>query len=102
MLSNLGVGAKRAQAWSRSRIVETRFSESNANNGRYNGHSDITTIDKPIVLYVYRCLVCGHAGEAQLAELAPEVTMACSACGAEVLAEWDGGVELVIDDSRAL
>lgn len=48
----------------------------------------------PIVLYVYRCSACGHSGEVRLVESTPEVTTACSACGAEVMAEWDGGVEL--------
>lgn len=48
----------------------------------------------PLVLYVYRCTACGHSGQVRLVESLPEVTTACSACGAEVLAEWDGGVEL--------
>lgn len=48
----------------------------------------------PIVLYVYHCTNCGHHGQVRLAETASEVTTACSMCGAEVLAEWDGGVEL--------
>lgn len=48
----------------------------------------------PLVLYVYRCQACGHAGELHLAEAQPEVTTACSSCGAVVLAEWDGGVQL--------
>lgn len=52
------------------------------------------TTTTPLVLYVYRCVACGHAGELRLAESLPEVTAACSACGAEVIAEWDGGVEL--------
>ena len=51
----------------------------------------------PLVLYVYRCTVCGQAGKLHLPESSPEVTTACSACGAEVLAECDGGVELVTD-----
>ncbi|MEW5512012.1 zinc ribbon domain-containing protein [Pseudomonas asiatica] len=49
------------------------------------------------VLYVYHCTVCGHDGQLHLKETAPEVTTACSVCGAEVLAEWDGGVELTTD-----
>lgn len=56
-----------------------------------------TTI--PVVLYVYRCTVCDHAGKLYLSESSPEVTTACSACGAEVLAEWDGGVELATNHS---
>lgn len=47
-----------------------------------------------LVLYVYRCTACGHSGQVHLVESLPEVTTACSTCGAEVLAEWDGGVEL--------
>ena len=52
------------------------------------------TTTTPFVLYVYRCTVCGHAGKLHLHEASPEMTTACSACGAEVLAEWDGGVQL--------
>lgn len=52
------------------------------------------TTTTPVVLYVYRCTVCGHADKLHLPESSSEVTTACSACGAEVLAEWDGGVEL--------
>jgi predicted nucleic acid-binding Zn ribbon protein len=52
------------------------------------------TTNTPLVLYVYCCTVCGHSGKLHLPESAPEVTTACSACGAEVQAEWDGGVEL--------
>ena len=51
--------------------------------------------DSPNALYVYNCTVCGHAGECRLPESAPEVTTPCSACGAQVVAEWDGGVRLV-------
>ena len=52
----------------------------------------------PIVLYVYRCEACGHAGKLQLPESAPEVTTACASCGSEVQAEWDGGVELASNE----
>lgn len=52
------------------------------------------TTTVPVVLYVYHCTRCGHHGQVRLIETAPEVTTACSVCGAEVLAEWDGGVEL--------
>lgn len=51
----------------------------------------------PVVLYVYHCAKCGQDGQLHLEETAPEVTTACSMCGAEVLAEWDGGVELATD-----
>jgi predicted nucleic acid-binding Zn ribbon protein len=47
-----------------------------------------------IVLYVYRCTGCGHAGKVHLPESTPEVIEACTRCGAAVRAEWDGGVEL--------
>lgn len=56
------------------------------------------TTTTPLALYVYRCTACGHAGEVHLAETAPEVTTACSTCGAEVRAEWDGGVVLTTHD----
>jgi len=42
---------------------------------------------------VYRCNACGHAGELRLLEQQEEITSACTSCGAEVVAEWDGGVE---------
>jgi predicted nucleic acid-binding Zn ribbon protein len=58
------------------------------------------TTNIPLVLYVYRCNACGHAGELKLPESSPEVTTACSACGAEVRAEWDGGVELTTNVSE--
>lgn len=51
----------------------------------------------PVVLYVYHCAKCGHDGHLHLEDTEPEVTTACSMCGAEVLAEWDGGVELATD-----
>ncbi len=57
------------------------------------------TATTPVVLYVYRCTVCGHADKLNLPETSPEVTAACSACGAEVLVELDGGVELATNQS---
>lgn len=59
------------------------------------------TTDNPIVLYVYRCAVCGHCGSVRLAETAPEITTACSACGAEAMAEWDGGIELATTEPHS-
>ncbi|TCV62879.1 hypothetical protein EDB98_112187 [Pseudomonas fluorescens] len=56
------------------------------------------TSNTPLVLYVYRCTACGHAGELHLPESSLEVTTACSACGAEVRAEWDGGIELTTNE----
>lgn len=44
--------------------------------------------------FTYRCTSCGHAGQLHLMELTAEITTACSACGTEALAEWDGGVEM--------
>lgn len=55
------------------------------------------TTAAPVVLYVYHCTKCGHFGQLHLEETAPEVTTACTMCGAEVLAEWDGGVTLSAD-----
>ena len=63
------------------------------------GNLIMQTTNIPLVLYVYRC-ACGHVGELHLPESAPEVTTACSACGAEVRAEWDGGVELTTKESE--
>lgn len=51
----------------------------------------------PTTLYVYRCTACGHAGQLHLAETAAELTTACTCCGAEVVAEWDGCVVLSTD-----
>ncbi|HFL7937791.1 TPA: zinc ribbon domain-containing protein [Pseudomonas putida] len=51
-----------------------------------------------IVLYVYRCEACGHAGQLHLAESATKVTTACASCGAGVQAEWDGGVEMTTNE----
>jgi predicted nucleic acid-binding Zn ribbon protein len=51
-----------------------------------------------LALYVYRCAACGHAGKIRLVESSEEVTTACTVCGAEVLAEWDSGVELSFSD----
>jgi predicted nucleic acid-binding Zn ribbon protein len=54
----------------------------------------MTISNTPLAQYVYRCTACGHVGDLHLAESSPEVTTACSTCGAEVRAEWDGGVEM--------
>lgn len=47
------------------------------------------------VLYVYRCGECGHRGQLHRPEVQPEQSARCEACGADVVAEWDGGVVLV-------
>ena len=55
----------------------------------------MTTHDE-LVLYVYRCTACGHAGEVHLADDAHDGEPAhCDSCGAPVTLEWDGGVRLV-------
>ena len=54
----------------------------------------------PLVLYVYHCTKCGDEGQVHLEESALEVTTACSVCGAEVIAESDGGVVLRINRSN--
>jgi predicted nucleic acid-binding Zn ribbon protein len=45
------------------------------------------------VLYVYRCITCGHRAEVHFADDSHdgEATV-CAACGASVRTEWDGGV----------
>lgn len=45
------------------------------------------------VLYVHRCSECGHRGEQRQADDSHDGEAAtCSACGAAVTLEWDGGV----------
>jgi len=45
------------------------------------------------VLYVYRCSACGHRGDVHLPDDTHEGEPAsCTACGASVVLEWDGGV----------
>lgn len=44
------------------------------------------------------CKASAGLEQIQNCRLATEVTTASSACREEVLAEWDGGVELVIDE----
>ncbi|MPQ71521.1 zinc ribbon domain-containing protein [Pseudomonas sp. MWU12-2323] len=56
------------------------------------------TTTTPLVLYVYHCDGCDRDGQLHLEETAPDVKSACSVCGAEVLAEWDGGVELTTNE----
>lgn len=47
------------------------------------------------VLYVYRCMSCGHAGEVHLDKSHDGEQAHCDSCGAPVTLEWDGGVRLV-------
>jgi predicted nucleic acid-binding Zn ribbon protein len=48
-----------------------------------------------LVLYVYRCPACGHAGEVHLDDDSHEgERVHCDSCGAPVALEWDGGVKL--------
>jgi DNA-directed RNA polymerase subunit RPC12/RpoP len=52
-----------------------------------------TDIKSDLVLYTYKCAECGHVGGVQLAGDGHEGERAeCTACGAVVLLEWDGGV----------
>lgn len=51
----------------------------------------------PVVLYVYHCANSDQDGQLHLEETAPEATTACTVCGAEACAEWDGGVALATD-----
>ena len=64
------------------------------NKIKYGNMPPAPAFTAQVALYVYQCAACGHSGQLHLDESTPEVTTACSACGAEVLAEWDGGVEL--------
>lgn len=53
------------------------------------------------VLYVYECSECGHRGEERLpGDSHDGRPSACSACGAAVKLEWDGGVTLHADVPR--
>jgi len=52
----------------------------------------------PLVQYVYRCTACGHAGKLHLVESVAEQPATCIACGASVVAEWDGGVGFLNDE----
>jgi predicted RNA-binding Zn-ribbon protein involved in translation (DUF1610 family) len=48
---------------------------------------------KGSVLYVYQCAECGHRGEKRMADDSHDgEASTCSACGAAVALEWDGGV----------
>jgi DNA-directed RNA polymerase subunit RPC12/RpoP len=52
-----------------------------------------TDMKSDLVLYTYKCAECGHVGGVQLAGDGHEGERAeCTACGAVVLLEWDGGV----------
>lgn len=45
------------------------------------------------VLYVYKCMECGHRGEEHFDDDLHDGEMVkCPVCGASVLLEWDGGV----------
>ena len=51
----------------------------------------------PLVLYVYHCDECGHRGQVHQPESQQNEHSTCTACGATVVAEWDGGVALVVN-----
>jgi DNA-directed RNA polymerase subunit RPC12/RpoP len=47
------------------------------------------------VLYTYRCAACSHRGDIRLDDDSHDDEEAtCSACGATVTIEWDGGVTI--------
>ena len=50
-------------------------------------------MDTDLVLYIYKCTECGHAGRVHLPgdEHDSESTN-CKVCGSTVSLEWDGGV----------
>lgn len=53
------------------------------------------------VLYVYKCAECGNRGEERLPDDSHDGhPSACSACGAAITLEWDGGVTLHADTRR--
>jgi DNA-directed RNA polymerase subunit RPC12/RpoP len=53
------------------------------------------------VLYVYRCMACGHRGEFRLADHSHDGESAsCDSCGGPVPLEWDGGVKLSTTKER--
>lgn len=53
------------------------------------------------MLYVYACAECGHRGEERLpGDSHDGRPSTCSACGAAVTLEWDGGVTLHADAPR--
>ena len=55
-----------------------------------------------LVLYVYRCTACGHAGEAHLDDDSHDGEQAhCDSCGTPVALEWDGGVQLHYKNTTA-
>lgn len=49
----------------------------------------------PTVLYVYRCVKCGHRGETHFPDDGFDgAPGTCSHCHAAIIWEWDGGVDL--------
>jgi predicted nucleic acid-binding Zn ribbon protein len=53
------------------------------------------------VLYTYRCSSCNHRGEVRLNDDSHDGEHAtCSACGATVTIEWDGGVTFDINPAK--
>lgn len=46
-----------------------------------------------LVLYTYRCVACGHAGEERVrGDSHDGEESACGVCGEAIKLEWDGGV----------
>lgn len=50
-------------------------------------------MDTKLVLYIYKCADCGHAGAIHLPGDAHDGELtSCKVCGATASLEWDGGV----------
>lgn len=49
----------------------------------------------PTVLYVYRCVQCGHRGDTHFpGDGFDGAAGTCAQCRAAIVWEWDGGVDL--------
>ena len=60
-----------------------------------------STPEQPGVLYVYRCVACGHRGDRHFPDDSHDGEAAtCDACGDSVMLEWDGGVRLEVGRNR--
>lgn len=50
-------------------------------------------MDTELILYIYKCADCGHAGAVHLpGDVHDSELTNCKVCGATVSLEWDGGV----------
>jgi len=60
-----------------------------------------TMIEEPGVLYVYQCEECGHKDVVHLSGDNHDGEQAsCSACGGEVVLEWDDGIKFSVSSTR--